>query len=198
LATPGDGSCVTVPPGDTSGSNGASVLNTLLAPLRIPDRVVVALGSMAEAARELGPMRAELTRVRKQTEPLPDLMPALERILEHIERVPEMLSVVERISRQTESLAQLLSAVEHVEEGLGERIDSLRTVVGSLESEESYLNKTVGELVGDLRAMHETLTGLKGDVKSVTDRMPDPNRGPLEKARDAFTSNTTDHASAPR
>ena len=178
-----------MPPGDTSGSNGASVLNTLLAPLRIPDRVVVALGSMAEAARELGPMRAELTRVRKQTEPLPDLMPALERILEHIERVPEMLSVVERISRQTDSLAQLLSAVEHVEEGLGERIDSLRTVVGSLESEDSYLNKTVGELVGDLRAMHETITELKGDVKSVTDRMPDPNRGPLEKARDAFTSN---------
>ncbi len=167
-----------------------SVVETLLAPLRMPDRVLDLLGSLAEAAREVGPMRAELTRVRGQTEPLADVIPALEGVLEHTERVPEMLSVVERISSQTEPLARLLSAVEGIEEGLGERLDSLRTVLDSLESEDSYLNKTVGELVGELGAMHETVDGLKGDVRRLTDRMPDPNRGPLEKARAAFASNS--------
>ncbi len=162
----------------------------MLAPLRIPERVIEALGSLAEAAREVGPMRAELTRVREQTEPLDRLMPAVEQLLESTEPVPEMLSVVERISRQAEPLAELLSSLERVEDGLGQRIDSLRVVVGSLESEDSYLNKTVAELVGELGAMHETLTGLKSDVRSLTDRMPDRNRGPLEKARDALTSNS--------
>ena len=166
------------------------MLNGLLAPLRIPERVIEVLESLAEAAREVGPMRAELTRVREQTDPLAGLLPVLERILEHTERVPEVLSVVERISRQTKPLAKLPPAVEHVEASLGERLDSLRAVVESLESEDSYLNKTVGELAGELRAMHETIDGLKGDVRNLTDRMPDPNRGPLEKARDALTSNS--------
>ena len=42
----------------------------MLAPLRLPERVIDALDSLAEAAREVGPMRSELTRVREQTEPL--------------------------------------------------------------------------------------------------------------------------------
>ncbi len=176
-------------PSDTS--YGGSVLDILLAPLRIPDRVVGALGSLGEAAREVGPMRAELTRVREQTEPLAGLMPALEQILEHTERIREMLSVVDGIGRQVKPLAQLLSSLERLEEGLGERIDSLRAVVGSLESEDSYLNRRVGELAGELGAMHETVAGLKDDIRSVTDRMPDPNRGPLEKARDVLTSNNS-------
>ena len=90
-----------------------------------------ALESLAEAARELGPMRSELTRVREQTEPLAGLMPLAEHLLENTERV---LAVAERISRQAEPLEELLSALERVQEGLGERIDSLREVVGSLES----------------------------------------------------------------
>ncbi len=145
----------------------------------------------------MGPLRAELTRVREQTKPLVDLIPTLERILEHTETLPETLSVVERISRQTEPLAQLLAAVEGVEENLGERLDSLRTVVDSLESEDSYLNNTVGELVGHLGAMHETVDGLKGDVRRLTDRMPDASRGPLEKRASPSRATTTE-GSAPR
>ncbi len=176
-------------PVETSGSGGGSVLETLLAPFRIPDRVIDMLESLAEAAREVGPMRAELTRVREQTEPVAGLMPALEQILEHTQRVPEILSVVERISRQTKLLPQLLSAVEGVEKSLGERIDSLQAVVTALEGKDSYLNETVGELAGDLRDLHETVAGIKGEVERLTERLPDPNRGPLEKARDALTSN---------
>ncbi len=160
------------------------MLGGLLAPLRVPERVVEALESLAVAARELGPMRSELTRVREQTEPLSGLMPVAEQLLENTERV---LAVAERISRQAEPLAELLPALKRVEEALGERIDSLREVVGSLESEESHLNKRVGELVGELRTMHQTVSGLQEDVEGLSERLPDPSRGPIEKARDALT-----------
>ncbi len=177
---------------ESSGGRGGSVLDGLLAPLRFPERVVEALESLPQAARELGQVRVELTRVREQTEPLAGMVTAVEQVLDHTERVPEMLSLVERISRQAEPLEQLLSSLERLEEGLGGRIDSLSAVVGSLESEESHLNQRVVELVGELRTMHETVTGVKGDVETLTDRMPDSNRGPLERARDVFTSNSED------
>lgn len=74
--------------------------------------------------------------------------------------------------------------------GVGERTDSLRAVVESLESEDSYLNKRVGDLGGELQAMHETVTGLKGDVERLTDRLADPNRRRLEKARHALTTDS--------
>ena len=35
--------------------------------------------------------------------------------------------------------------------------------------------------------MHVTIRGLQNDVQSVTDRLPDPNKGPLEKAKDVLT-----------
>ena len=52
----------------------------LLAPLRLPERVVVALGELAGSARELRAIRLELTRVREQTEPLAGMGTASERI----------------------------------------------------------------------------------------------------------------------
>ena len=172
---------------ETSDGRGPSVLNGLLAPLRLPERVIDVLESLAEAAREVRPMRAELTRVREQTEPLAGLMPAAEQILGHTERV---LAVAERISRQAEPLAQLLPSLERLQEGLGGRIDGLSEVVGSLESKEADLNKRVVEIVGELRVMHETVTVLRGDVEKLTERVLDPNRGLLNKARDALTSNS--------
>jgi len=66
-----------VPADDTEREGGGGLLAGLLAPLRLPERVMDALDSLAEAAREVSPMRSELTRVREQTEPLAELMPAL-------------------------------------------------------------------------------------------------------------------------
>lgn len=42
----------------------------------------------------------------------------------------------------------------------------------------------------DLRAMHETVAGLKEDVQRITDRLPDRDRGPLEKAKDVLAGNS--------
>ena len=144
----------------------------VLAPLRLPERVIETLESMAEAARELGPMRAELTRVREQTEPLIELLPA-----------------VEQLVKQTEPLAELLPTLTSLKEELTTRLDSLHELIASLEGDESHVNATARRLVDELVAMHKTVGGLQGDVERITDRLPDPEekRGPLGAARNVLT-----------
>ena len=140
-------------PHGTQGEQGGGVLARLLAPLRLPERVIDALESLADAAPELGAMRSELVRVREQSAPLVELLPALERL----------------------------------EQSLGARVDTLGDVIERLASEESHLNQTVGELAAELEAMHQTIHGLQDHVEKITNHLPDPGRGPLEKARDALT-----------
>ena len=147
------------------------MLAGLLAPLRLPERTLDALDAVVDAVANLGPMRSELTRVRRQTQPLGELIPTLERLLE-----------------QTKPLGELLPALERLEERLGTRLDSVHDVVVALEAEDSHLNTTVADLGREVGAMHKTLSGLQDDVQSVTDRLPDASRGPLEKARDVLTS----------
>jgi len=147
------------------------MLTGLLAPLRLPERVVEALESLADAAENLDAIRAALIRVRKQTEPLGGLLPTLH-----------------ALQKQVEPLGELLPALERLEQGLGTRLDALHEVVVALEAEDSHLSRAVGELGGELAAMHKTLRGLQGDVQSVTERLPDPSRGRLEKAKDALTA----------
>ena len=170
---------------ETAKDGSGGVLAGLLAPLRLPERAIEALDSLAEAARELAPMRSELIRVREQTEPLADLLPTAESIREQTD---SLLPVAERISEQAEPLAELLPALEGLEGNLGARLDSVHEVVVALESEESYLNKAVKELSNQLQEMHKTISVLQDEVERITERLPDPNAsGPLAKARDALT-----------
>jgi len=138
---------------ETPDDGGGGILAGLLAPLRLPERTLDALDTLVEAVENLGPMRSELTRVREQTAPLGELLPAL----------------------------------EHLEERLGTRLDSIHEVVAALENEDSHLNATVADLAREIGAMHKTLSGLQDDVQSVTNRLPDASRGPLEKARDVLS-----------
>ena len=157
-------------PKETPDDAGAGILAGLLAPLRLPERTLEALDALVEAVGNLGPMRSELTRVREQTKPLDGLLPAMK-----------------RLHKQTEPLAELLPALERLEERLGTRLDSVHEVVVALEGKDSHLNATVADLAREIGAMHKTLSGLQDDVQSVTDRLPDASRGPLEKARDVLT-----------
>jgi predicted nuclease with TOPRIM domain len=170
---------------------GGGVLAGLLAPLRLPERVIEALESLAEAGREVGPMRKELTRVREQTEPLAGLMPAVERLIEQTEPVPEVARNVERIREEAKPLAELLPALDNVKKELSEQLERLGAVIVALEGEESHLNTTAGKLVDEVFAMHATVSGLQKDVQSVTERLPDASKGPLEKARDVLSSGPT-------
>ena len=196
-------------PKDTPDDGGSGLLAGLLAPLRLPERALDALEGLVEAAGNLGPMRSELTRVREQTEPLGELLPTLEhleerlvtqldslheqteplgKLLPALEHLEERLSTqLDSLHEQTEPLGKLLPALEQLEERLSTRLDSVHEVVVALESEDSHLNTTAAELRGEVVAMHRTLSGLQDDVQSVTERLPDASRGPLEKAKDVLT-----------
>ncbi len=174
-------------PKETADDAGAGILAGLLAPLRLPERTLEALDALVEAVGNLGPMRSELTRVRKQTEPLDGLLPALERLHKQMKPLNGLLPALKRLHKQTEPLAELLPALERLEERLGTRLDSVHEVVVALESKDSYLNATVADLLREVAAMHQALNGLQDDVQSVTERLPDASRGPLEKARDVLT-----------
>jgi len=163
---------------ETAHDRGGGVLAGLLAPLRLPERVIDALDSLVDAVQELSPMRLELTRVRKQTEPLPELMPAMERLI-----------------KQTEPLSELLPALDSMKKELREELQQLRELIVALEGDESHLNATAGKLVDELLAMHKTLAGLQDDVQSVTERLPDPSKGPLQKAQDALTGGAANPSS---
>lgn len=208
--------------GEPSEGSGGGVIGVLLAPARLPGRALETLGSLATAARDVGTIRSELTRVREQTEPLA----ATAQHIAH--QTDDLLPVAEQLSTQAQPLAEVIPALERIEERLTTRLDAVHEIAAALAGEDSHLNKGVRdlgrtvetrfdalqELVAELKdnesglnervvelgdklvAMHETVTGLKGDVERITDRLPDPSRGPLEKARDALTGANSDTGGA--
>jgi len=135
----------------------------------------------------LGELIPTLERLLKQTEPLGKLIPTLQRLLKQTEPLGELIPTLERLLKQTEPLGELLPALERLEERLGTRLDHVHEVAVALESADSHLNSTVADLAREVAAMHKTLNGLQDDVQSVTDRLPDASRGPLEKARDVLS-----------
>ena len=119
-------------------------------------------------------MRSELTRVREQTEPLAELIPALERLI-----------------KQTEPLAELRPALDSLKRELGEQLERLQEMIVALEGDESHINVTAGSSSRCTR----TVAGLQDDVQSVTDRLPDASKGPLQKAHDVLTGGAADSGS---
>ena len=63
---------------------GEGLLRGLLAPLRLPERVVLAIEASAEALDQIPPMRAEIVRIREQSEPLDKLLPTLENMKQEL------------------------------------------------------------------------------------------------------------------
>ena len=68
-------------------------------------------------------------------------------------------------------------------------------MIVALEGDESHINVTAGKLVDELVAMHKTVAALQDDVQSVTDRLPDASKGPLQKAHDVLTGGAADPGS---
>ena len=155
-----------------------------MAPLRLPERALQALEGLTEAAGTLADLRSDLAAVREQTKPLGELVPLTKGIKRQVDSLP---AKVDRISGQAEPLEALLPTLERIEQGLEQRLDSLHELIGELEGEESHLNKAVEALGSEVAAMHKTVAGLQDDVQSVTERLPDASKGPLEKARDVLS-----------
>ena len=113
------------------------MLTSLLAPLRLPERVIETLESLAGAARELGPIRIELTRVREQTEPVAELLPALKRL-------------EQELTRRLDGLHDVVMSLEGDESHLNVTV---RKLVEELEG----LHGTVGGLQGDVERITDRL-----------------------------------------
>jgi len=195
---------------ETPDDQGGGVLSGLLSPLRVPERLVGAAEAVAEAVQHLGPMRAELVRLRRQTTPLGDLLPALEGLkgelvtrLDALRKqtkpladVPpalealrgELVTGLDVLRKQTKPLGDVPPALEDLKSAIIQRLDAVQESIVALEGNESHLNQSVRDLGTQLAAMHTTLQGLQSDVQRVTERLPDPDApGPLDKARDFIT-----------
>ena len=81
--------------------------------------------------------------------------------------------------RGQEVLAGLLAPLRLPARAI-EALDSLAEAAQNLRPMRS-------ELTRELSAMHETVAGVQRDVQNLTERLPDPTRGPLDRARDALT-----------
>ena len=113
------------------------ILAGLLSPLRLPERVVLAIEGIAEQLEDLGPMREEVEAIRNQSNDLSALLPALS-------TMKEDLGV--RLDRLHECIIEL----EALEAGLDNR-------VAQLCEEITAMHRTVGALKGDVERITERL-----------------------------------------
>ncbi len=116
----------------------------LLASVRLPERV---LNALVEAARDVGLIRSEVTRVREQTEPLEELLPALERLERGLEA-------------RLDSLCEVVGALENEESFLNQSVKELA-------SELAALHKTVAGLQDDLQRVTDHLPDGGGPLQAV-------------------------------
>lgn len=103
----------------------------LLAPLRLPERVLEALDELAE----LRAIRLELTRVREQTEPLDELLPALERLNEDL---------ATRLGALHETLAPVDERLVTIERTTGELVTEVKAIHESLRGVDENIQRMSG------------------------------------------------------
>lgn len=120
----------------------------LLAPLRLPERVLEALDELADSARELRAIRSELSRVREQTAPLAEMGTALERL--------------------NEDLGTRLDALHDVLAPVDEHLATVERTVVDLASEIGAVHQTVRGVQQDIQRM----SGLRGE-RGVAERARD-------------------------
>lgn len=153
------------------------MLAGLLAPLRLPERAV-------EALDQLRPMLSELTRVRQQTEPLGDLLPAVE----HLEKV-----LGARLDAVHEVIVALESDESHLNRAtndLGAKVDALRGVLEPVDDRLANIERVTAALSREVASIHETIVGVKDDIQRTTGLRGD--RGMMERARDVLTGGNQD------
>ncbi len=134
------------------------VLSGLLAPLRLPERVIEALESIAEAAKELPTMRAELVRVRELAEPLEQILPALDGVERSLgQRVDKMLDLVARMEGEESHMNKRIDAVL-------EAIREMQSIIEGLQDDIERITDRLpepGEKRGPFEAAKDVLTGEK-------------------------------------
>jgi predicted nuclease with TOPRIM domain len=122
--------------------------------------------------------------MREQTEPLGELVPLTKELRELVEPMPP---TVERISAQAQPLDEMLPALDRLEQAVVERLEDTQHTMKALERDEAQLNKQVETLCGEIGDLKSIISDLKADVERITERLPDPTHGPLDKVRDVLS-----------
>ncbi len=107
------------------------VLSGLLAPLRLPERVVDAIESIAAKLEDVRPMRQDVETIREQSADLNELLPALD-------------DMKTDLAGRLETLQDVVERLEGVESHLDER-------VGKLCKEISGMHGTLASLQDDVQ-----------------------------------------------
>jgi len=126
-----------MPSTETPEDRGPGLLTGLLAPLRLPERVVRAVEAVADSLQHVGPLRAEVVRIRKQSEPLNELLPAVE-------------AMKEEMGTRLDSLHEVVVALEGVE-------THLDTIVEGIVGQLATMHKTVLDLQDDVQRFTDRL-----------------------------------------
>ena len=124
----------------------------LLAPWRLPEQALQALGELAGSARELRAIRLELTRVREQTEPLAEMRTGLDAINEdlgtRLGAVHETLLPVDAhlaaIERTTRELAGEIGLLHETLHGVQEDVQRMSGLRGERGMAERARDRIVG------------------------------------------------------
>ena len=155
------------------------VASGLVAPLRLPGRLLDSLDVLVESTRELGSIRSEMSRVGRQTEPLGELLPALE-------------DIRAGLGTRLEAVREVVQALESDESHLNRAVRELSVTVGALNDTLAPVDERLAAIEGttdrlgrELGAVHETLHGVQGDIQRMSGLRGEP--GPLERARDILT-----------
>jgi hypothetical protein len=122
---------------DSSIEAGRSLLGTVFAPLRLPWRLVGALDLVEDALQDVRPMRSEVATIRKQSEPLAELLSALD-------------SLKGDLVARLDGLYKLTATLEEVETDLDENVAQ---VIGKL----TVLHETVLALQDDVQRITNRL-----------------------------------------
>ncbi len=171
---------------DTTLGWAYGALANLLAPLRLPERVLEALDELVEAVRYLGPVHSELTHIREKVEPLPELLAALDRVNEGLGgRLDSLLEVVRALESERSHLNLTVR-------GMYSRVDALHEDLSPVDNRLATLERTTKELAEAVEAIRNDVVGIKDDIQRVTGLRGE--RGKLERARDKLTGGDTSPA----
>jgi archaellum component FlaC len=144
---------------DRPPDRSTGMLDTLLTPLRLPQRVVTEIETIAHAARALSDTVGE--RLRSIDERAGALVKGLGR----------MQASLIRLENRVDELMSLEATIE-------QRMDAVR----------ADLNTRMLAIEHELRAMQPTIAQIARDVAKIDQLLPDPDAGPLARLKDTLTS----------
>lgn len=124
-------------PDNAEHSAGWDILAGLFSPLRLPERLVVAIEVIAERLEDVRPMRAGVEMIRDQSRDLGDMLPAL-------------TGMKEDLSGRLDRLHECVLELEEIEAGLDRRVERLCEEI-------TAMHGTVGNLKSDVERITERL-----------------------------------------